>query len=637
VAHNAVAERPEAVATSRRLTISPAIVVAFTSIVILASSEGGYFPTSWGWVATALLWAIGMWVVVSGRTEVGRLDLLFVGLCGLLTVWIGISTAWSIAPALSVLELERAFLYVTGVAAFLVLARAKDLQGLIGALLAAITVVSGYGLATRLFPDRLGSYDPVAVYRLSEPIGYWNGLGIFSVMGLLIAVGVVTEGTRVWFRAGAAASIVVLATTLYFTFSRGSWVALAVGFAIALALSPRRLRLVWGAALVTLPAATAVLMASRSDALTHRNVALEHAVDDGRRLAFVVLALCAAAAVLSLALHAVDGVVDAPRAVRIGLGATLWLAGSIAVILLVVRLGGPVSVAELGWDEFAAPPPRETSDLNGRLLSFSGNGRVELWRAASDVYADHRLIGGGAGTFERFWQAREDAGQRVRDAHGLYIETLAELGTVGLALLIAALAIPLASAVRARRRSLVAAVAGAYGAYLVHAGADWDWELAGVTLTALLVGAWLVVASRRAAVGVTPTVTRVVIGIAASTASVAAFGVALGNSALESSREAIDRRDTREAIVQADRARALMPWSPEPWIARGEAELVGGNTGAAAHSFRRAIDVDDRHWLAWLDLAMATDGATRARALARARALYPTSTEIARVAPRLQP
>ena len=41
----------------------------------------------------------------------------------------------------------------------------------------------------------------------------------------------------------------------------------------------------------------------------------------------------------------------------------------------------------------------------------------------------------------------------------------------------------------ARRHPLVPGAAGAYAAYLVHTGVDWDWELPAVTLAGLLCGA----------------------------------------------------------------------------------------------------------------------------------------------------
>ena len=63
------------------------------------------------------------------------------------------------------------------------------------------------------------------------------------------------------------------------------------------------------------------------------------------------------------------------------------------------------------------------------------------------------------------------------DAHSLYLETLAELGLVGLALLVLALAPPLVAGFR----GVEAAATGGYVAFLIHAGLDWDWELPAVT------------------------------------------------------------------------------------------------------------------------------------------------------------
>lgn len=84
----------------------------------------------------------------------------------------------------------------------------------------------------------------------------------------------------------------------------------------------------------------------------------------------------------------------------------------------------------------------------------------------------------------------------MRDARSLYLETLSELGPLGLALLLVALGVPVYVAFRARRHPLVPAAFGAYVAYLLHAGVDWDWEMPAVTLTALFIGASIVVAAR---------------------------------------------------------------------------------------------------------------------------------------------
>src|SRR6266508_1361348 len=82
----------------------------------------------------------------------------------------------------------------------------------------------------------------------------------------------------------------------------------------------------------------------------------------------------------------------------------------------------------------------------------------------------------------------------VLDAHSLYLESLAELGPAGLALVLLAFGLPLALR---RRDALSAAVLPAYLAYLVHAGLDWDWEMPAVTLFGLACGVALVAGSGR--------------------------------------------------------------------------------------------------------------------------------------------
>jgi hypothetical protein len=85
----------------------------------------------------------------------------------------------------------------------------------------------------------------------------------------------------------------------------------------------------------------------------------------------------------------------------------------------------------------------------------------------------------------------------VLDAHSLYVETLAELGPIGLVLLAVALSVPIVAAVRVRDDPLAAGAAAAYAAFLVHAGLDWDWEMPAVTLAGLLCGVGVLVGMRR--------------------------------------------------------------------------------------------------------------------------------------------
>ena len=97
------------------------------------------------------------------------------------------------------------------------------------------------------------------------------------------------------------------------------------------------------------------------------------------------------------------------------------------------------------------------------------------------------VAGRGAGTFELAWLEEQPIPESVLDAHSLYLETLAELGLVGLGLLALALAPPLLAAFRGASP----AAAGGYVAFLFHAGVEWDWEMPAVTVAGLLCGAAL--------------------------------------------------------------------------------------------------------------------------------------------------
>ena len=122
--------------------------------------------------------------------------------------------------------------------------------------------------------------------------------------------------------------------------------------------------------------------------------------------------------------------------------------------------------------------------------------RPEYWRVAVSAAADQPLLGSGAGSFDDYWLEHRTIPAYVRDAHSLYLETVAELGMVGLALLLVALGAPLAAVARARDRRRVATAASAYVAFLVHAGLDWDWEMPVTTFAGLACGGALLVAAR---------------------------------------------------------------------------------------------------------------------------------------------
>jgi O-antigen ligase len=214
---------------------------------------------------------------------------------------------------------------------------------------------------------------------------------------------------------------------------------------------------------------------------------------------------------------------------------------------------------------------------------------------------------------------------RVRDAHSLYLETLAELGVFGLVLLVVVLGTPLAVAVK-RRRPLTAIAAGAYVVFLVHAASDWDWELPAVVLAALVCAVAMLLdqRERREPKGLSAAARSVVVVAAACAGVFAAFGL-LGNSALAASRSDLADGKIAAAEKQARRAAAWAPWSSEPWVSLGAAQVAGGTKAAAIESYRRGLSIDRNDWRLWYDLAIVATGSARRHAMAESLALSPRS------------
>jgi hypothetical protein len=158
----------------------------------------------------------------------------------------------------------------------------------------------------------------------------------------------------------------------------------------------------------------------------------------------------------------------------------LFIAATVAIA------AGAPGYGHRQFDAFlnSAPEPAQ-SDVRQRLTVVSNNGRVAHWRVALDAFKAEPLHGNGAGTFQNLWNRDRRSTVQVVDAHSLYIETLGELGIVGLLLIATVLVSILAGLVwrlRGPGRPAIAAVLGATVAWALHAGVDWDWELVAVSV-----------------------------------------------------------------------------------------------------------------------------------------------------------
>ena len=276
--------------------------------------------------------------------------------------------------------------------------------------------------------------------------------------------------------------------------------------------------------------------------------------------------------------------------------------------LLSAHYGSPASVVRKTWSSFSHEAgSTNPNNLNSRLFSFSGTGRVDLWRVAWSDFRAHPLLGSGAGTYQRYWLQDRPVPSEAVNAHNLYAETLAELGLPGLGLLLLALLAPLVAAVRARRLPVVGAAAAAYAALLVHAIVDWDWQLPGVALAGVLLGAGVLVAGRDESRSFR--LPRPVLGGAIGAlvlVAVVSVVTLLANRAVANAGSRTASDDIAAATSFARRAQELEPWSSEPWRVLGEAQLADGRLAAAQATFHTAIAKNPGSWKLWLDLALAS-------------------------------
>ena len=134
----------------------------------------------------------------------------------------------------SILEVQRDLVYLGGLLAVFLVARGRSIAELLVAVYGAALVTSTFALAHLFFSS------PEPDGRRSEPLGYPNALALVAAIGALLATAFAAHARSEPARALSAGSLGLFALTIFFTFSRGTWIALAVGLAAMLALDPRR-------------------------------------------------------------------------------------------------------------------------------------------------------------------------------------------------------------------------------------------------------------------------------------------------------------------------------------------------------------------------------------------------------------
>jgi hypothetical protein len=187
---------------------------------------------------------------------------------------------------------------------------------------------------------------------------------------------------------------------------------------------------------------------------------------------------------------------DPERARRLGrrlagAAAVVALCGVLAVALSSRGLGGTVSHV---WDRFTSAHSASSIYQPDRLLSTDSGNRWVWWKEAAGAFADRPVAGWGAGSFSVLdLLYRRNGTITVRQPHDVPLQFLAETGAIGAFLGVGAFVLLVAASVGTVRRlptqdrPLGAALLAGAAAYGAHALYDWDWDIPGVTLPALVV------------------------------------------------------------------------------------------------------------------------------------------------------
>ncbi len=619
------------------------------SLFWLAYDGGTYALTSWGAVAIVVWWVIALGVGLGfwPRSPVPTPALATGGLLAAYAVLAGLSALWADSEERSFEEFDRAALYL-GIFLLPVLAapRGRTARRWVYGMSAAIVAIGVVALASRLFPEAfentvatdLPRLFPSAKERLSYPVNYWNGLATFLAFGLpLLLFAAVTIKNAV-LRGLSLAPIPALVAGIYLTSSRGGAIVSVASVIVFVGLSGR----VWRSAAATLVAAAGaaagIAVVHSRPAILHNTLATNSV--DGRNAAILIALACVVTGLAWGLLSLLPVRMPAlPRTLRIAAGAAALVALAVGVVAL--------KPAER-FESFKEVRPDLTgAGVQEHLLSANGSGRWQLWESAVDEFRDAPLLGHGAGSYEAWWAQHGDLPVFVRDAHSLYLEVLAELGVVGLVVLVGFLALGFVTSLRrlaASRsdgRALLAALIAVLVAYSLEAGIDWLWELPAVSAVAfvclgLLTGPATCFnrlattenpdprARRRSQIAVRVTAVLAALGL------IVAQGIPfLAQIGVERSRDAVLAGDGDAALEYAQAATRVQPWAETPLLQLALVEEHAGDIDAALATITEACERASNDWRVWLVRARIETKAGRPleaqRSLKRAVALNPRS------------
>jgi type II secretory pathway pseudopilin PulG len=513
----------------------PTILIAGLICFVTFVAGGGLHLGSMTAVEMALTIGSGLLVAVTVLLAPARgrqYGLWSVGLLLAFTALTALSVVWSVQPDDSFKDAGRMLAYSGVFAAVVVVAPAVPSRwpAVLGGVTLAAVVVCGYALLTKIFPGQFDPNDPYA--RLRAPFDYWNAIGLTAAMGVM---GCMWLGSR---RAGHALlsalaypAMGLMLVTLVLAYSRGALVALALGVALWFCIVPLRLR---GACMLMAGVAGAAVVASwdfSQQALSTEGVVLAARETAGRQLGALLVAMLVLLTLAGLAIGFFTGRSAPSRRLRRDAGGALLALLAISVI----AFAGALAVSHRGLPGSVSHAFHTLTDTHSKVPNTPGrltaiaSVRARYWDEALQIFKAHPALGAGAEGYRTARLRYRTAPIEVRHAHGFVVQTLADLGLVGLVLALALLIAWMAAAGRSThpfnrrwtswravterasgvrpgwRRFRISGQPAPYTperigllcmlclvvVFGIHSLVDWTWYVPGNACVALLCAGWL--------------------------------------------------------------------------------------------------------------------------------------------------
>jgi hypothetical protein len=620
-------------------------LLGFGSVAYLGLNGGGFDPLVGSQVGIAVWWIVIFAVAVGAvpRRRPGTLALCALGLLTAFVLWTALSLRWTESTEKTATDLAR-LATLLGVFGLAILGRGRrGASQMIAAVATGIVVVTVVGVLSRLHPawfpeaTQTGRFLSTGKERLSYPLDYWNGLASLIGIGIPLVVQLAAGAGRRAIRALAGAALPAMFLGLFFTLSRGGIAAVLIALAIFLVLAHDRIAQLATLLLAALGGGILIALAAQRDALVH-GLTNSEATSQGNEMLWIAIAVCTAAGLAQWGLAALLDRGGRPGwrvSRRQGLIAA-GLAG-LAIVVALAAVGAPGRLSD-AWDQFREPTGHSEQGTS-RLGSIGGENRYQLWSSAVREFDSEPLTGTGSGTFQLWWTRDGDVSEPILDTHSLYLQTLGELGIVGLLLLLAFIATSLGGgAVRVlrsagpRRSQLAAALAGSTVLWTTSVF-DWMWKIPVVPIATLLLIAVLLTAGDGDVGEEEPAPLRAPLRVATAAVSLVALvaiAIPFASTALvRQSQNEARAGDVSGALAKARSAQNVQPGAATPRVQEALLLESKGEYAPAEEAARAATEREPTNWKTWLLLSRIEAQRGRAEAALRdfraARSLDPLS------------